>query len=340
MIPKTMKLARARGRGEPLTLEEGPVPTPGPGEVLIRVESVGVNFSDVKRRRGDLYPFETRFPFVPGAEIAGEVVGLGPGVDGLAIGARVFSLAGAGGEGGYAQFATSYAPTVAPLPPGLPADLASVLLVAGTTAKLMMHEAARFAKGETVLIPSATGGVGSFAVQIARVLGAKKVVAAVGSPSKVGRARALGAHEVVDTSREDWPEEVRRLTEDKGVDLAFESAGGDSLEKSLRCLAPFGRLVVIGASGGASGRLTPEAIDQWLYAPALGQSIVAFNLGAWFQLRPQAAGAALGGLIEDLLRERLRPPAIQALPLSEAQRAHDLLEGRAVTGKLVLKPWS
>lgn len=340
MIPKTMRRARVRDRGQELLVEEAPVPSPGPGEILIRVESAGVNFSDLKRRRGDLYPFETQFPFVPGAEIAGEVVALGQGVAGPPIGSKVFALAGAGGEGGYAQFATSYAPTVVPLPPGLSADVGSVLLVAGATAKLMLKETARLAEGETVLIPSATGGVGSFAVQLARLAGAQKVIAAVGAASKREQARALGAHEVLDTSKQDWPEEARRLTDGKGVDVAVESTGGDSLGATLRCLAPFGRLVVIGASTGESARLAPETSDRWLYAPAPCQSIAAFNLGAWFQLRPSAAGAALASLVEDVLRERIRPPAIRPLPLSEAQRAHDLLASRSVAGKLVLKPWS
>jgi NADPH:quinone reductase-like Zn-dependent oxidoreductase len=339
-IPKQMKVAQVQRRGGRLEIVEVPVPSPGPGQILIKVESAAVNFSDVKRRRGDAYPFPTAFPFVPGGEVAGEVVAHGPGAGGPPIGSRVFALAGADGQGGYAQFAVSYAPTAAPVPEGLSLDGASVLLVAGSTAKLMLREAARLAPGERVLIPAATGGVGSFAVQLARRAEAGQVIALVGDAAKKKAAIALGAHEVVVASAHDWPEEVRALTGGRGVDVALEASGGETLEATLRCLAPFGRLVVYGAASGTSARLSAEAQERLLYAPAPNQSLIGFNVGGWFAERPQAAGAALGELIQDVLGGQVKLPPIRTLGLAEAARAHELLESRQSSGKMVIKPWA
>lgn len=338
-IPKEMSAARVAERGGSLSLARIPVPSPLPGQILIRVEAAGVNFADVKRRRGDVYPFETAFPYVPGGEVAGTVVAHGPGVEGPEIGARVFALAGADGQGGYAQYAVSYAATAVPMPPALSFEAASVLLVAGTTAQLVLTEVARLRQGETVFIPAATGGVGSFAVQIARRLGAK-VIAGVGGANKAAAALALGAHHAVDTGASDWPSTVRAITEGAGVDVALEATGEGSLEATLSCLRSFGRLVVYGAASGRAASLSPQALERWLYAPALNQSISAFNLGSFFMERPQVAGAALGSIVEAALREQLRIPPITTLPLSEAAAAQQRLESRLVSGKLVLLPWT
>jgi len=338
-IPTTMKAARVLERGGArFSLDDVPTPRPGPGQILVKVESAAVNFSDVKRRRGDVYPFATTFPWIPGGEIAGTVVAHGPGVETPPIGARVFGLAGLDGQGGYAQYAVAQAVTVGPIPPGLTFDGASVLLIAGTTAQLLLTQAARLAAGERVLVPSATGGVGSFLVGLARRLGAGRIVAAVHGADKVERARKLGAHDVVDTEAEDWPERV--LASTGGVDVALEASGGPELERTLRCLAPFGRLVVYGAASGRSATLGPAAMERLLYAPAANQSISGFNVGFFFQERPAVAAAALQSLVEDVLHERVRLPQIQALPLSEAAKAHRELESRATSGKLVLKPWA
>ena len=341
MISDSMKVARVHQRGAAaFRIEDVPTPQPGPGQLLIRVESAGVNFSDVKRRRGDAYPFETAFPFVPGGEIAGVVVAHGPGVENPPLGTRVLALAGANGFGGYAQYAVTYAPTAIPIPAALDFDAASALMVAGTTAKIIFTQAARFQAGETVLIPAATGGVGSFAVQIARQTGAGKIIAAVGADSKREAALALGADEVVNYSTPDWSSAVRALTGGKGVDVALEASGGDALIETLRCVASFGRLVVYGAASGVAAHLDTAAMERWLYAPAPNQAITGFNIGGWFLERPEIAGAALGELIHNALAGTIRLPRIQTLPLSEARTAHEMLERRQTSGKLALKPWA
>lgn len=340
-VPESMKVARfsAQGGADELRIERVPVPEPGPGQVLIRVEAASVNFADVKRRRGDAYPFPTAVPFVPGSEVAGTVAALGPGVEGPAVGTPVFALVGGDGHGGYAQFALAYAPQVNATPPGLDADRASTLIVAGATAALLLDHAARLQAGETLLVPAAAGGVGSYLVQLARHRGAGRIVAAVGSAAKAELARALGAHVVVDPTRPDWADAVRAATDGRGVDVLLESSGGETLEEGLRALAPFGRAVVYGAASGRAASIGAETLERFLYAPAPNQALVAFNVGGWFLERPAAAGAALAELIGLVLAGVVATPTIHRMALDEAAEAHRLLEARRTSGKLVLRPW-
>ncbi|RTL16091.1 MAG: quinone oxidoreductase [Burkholderiales bacterium] len=336
-----MQVARIHAQGGPeqIRIETVPVPVPGPGQVLIRVESASVNFSDVKRRRGDAYPFESVPPFVPGGEVAGTVAALGAGVAGPAVGSPVFALVGGNGQGGYAQFALAYAPQVTPLPPGLDADRASVLIVAGATAALMLRQVARLQAGQSILVPAAAGAVGSYVVQLARHLGAGLVVAGVSSAAKGEAARELGAHVSVDYTRPGWADEVLRATDGRGVDVLLEASGGDVLAQGLRTLAPFGQAIVYGAASGEAATLDPATLERFFYAPAPNQSLVAFNVGGWFLQRPQQAGAALGELIGLIAQGSVKTPAILTMPLAAAAEAHRLLESRQTSGKLVLKPW-
>jgi len=336
----TMKAARVHQRGPAVfSIDTVPVPVPQAGQLLVKVESAGVNFSDVKRRRGDAYPFDTTFPYVPGGEIAGTVVTHGPGVDSPPIGARVFALAGANGFGGYAQYAVCFASTAIPIPEAMGFDEASVLIVAGATAKIMLTHTARLQPGESVLIPAATGGVGSFALQIAQSIGAGRIIAAVGGTHKASIARDLGAHDVVDYNQPNWPDVVREMTDGHGVNVALEASGGRGLVDTLRALAGFGRLVVYGSASGVSATIDAQSIDRWLYAPAANQSITGFNIGAWFLERPAEGGAALMALIQDALSGALHLPTITTLSLAQAREAHLALEERRTEGKLVIKPW-
>ncbi len=340
-IPASMTAAVAPREGGPgaLRLQTLPVPEPGPGQVLVRVESVAVNYADVKRRRGDTYPFPTSFPYVPGAEVAGTVAECGAGVDGLAVGDAVFGLAGGDGHGGYAQYALAEAGQLGPRPPMLDPDTACGLTVAGTTALLLLREAARLQPGDTVLVPAAAGGVGSFAVQLARRLGAAAVIALVGSPAKAAHARTLGATATLDAHAADWPAQARALTGGRGVDVLLEATGGDTLSQGLQALAPFGRAVVYGAASGRDAVLDAATLRALLYAPAPNQSLAAFNLGSWFMARPQVAGAALHELVGLVASGALQAPQALPLPLAQAAEAHRRLESRETVGKLVLKPW-
>ncbi|MEU8980475.1 zinc-binding dehydrogenase [Streptomyces sp. NPDC048309] len=327
-----------QGGPEVLRLVELPDPQPGPGQVLIGVESAAVNFSDVMRRRGDVYPVATPSPFVPGAEVAGTVVALGPGVDGPAVGTKVFGSVGADASGGYAELALAYAPSVIPIPEGLDSDAAAGIVVSGLAATVILTELIGLRKGQSVFIPAAAGGVGQYAVQIAKLLGADTVIGGASTPAKRQIALDLGADHAVDYTQEDWPEVVRELTGGVGVDGALEMSGPVRLAQTLRALAPFGRLVVLGSVSGTTEDLDPAALAPLLYDPAPSQSLIGFNLGTWFEHRLPEAGKALHRLVGWVASGEVRTPATQSLPLAEAAEAHRLLETGQTTGKLILKP--
>jgi NADPH:quinone reductase len=340
-LPSVMKAIRVHTQGGPdeLILETIARPHPGPGQVLIKVESASINFSDIKRRRGDPYPFPSPVPFTPGGEVAGVVVELGAGVETPAIGTSVFALAGGDGQGGYAQYALAYAEQATPMPPGMEFDRASALIIAGATAMLILRQTVTLQSGQSILIPAATGAVGGYAVQLARHFNAGLIIAAVSNPAKAKEAIALGAHHAVDYTRTGWADEVLALTNNHGVDILLEASGGQILTQGLLALAPFGKAVIYGAASGQSAMLDQVAMERLFYVPAPNQSLIAFNLGSWFMGRPEQAGAALGDLIGLVMSQKVSTPSIKTMPLSQAAQAHKLLEDRQSSGKLVLKPW-
>jgi NADPH:quinone reductase len=339
---RPMKAVQIHSYGPPdvLVYRELPTPRPGPGEILIKVESAAVNYSDVMRRSNTTYPFPTPLPFIPGSEVAGSVAALGAGVEGPALGTPVFALVGHDGSTGYAQYALASAAQVIPTPPGLGADEACALVVAGLTALLLLKQVARLQPGERVLVPGAGGGVGSYLVQLAKLMGAGAVIGAASSPAKRALARQLGADHVIDYTEPGWPAQVRELTGGQGVDVLLEMSGGPLFAQSLSCLAPFGRAVVYGMASRAPLALDEQTLLGLFYNPSPNQSLHAFNLGLWFGMRPSIASDALRELIGLAATGKIQVPIGQTLPLAQAAEAHRLIEGRHTTGKLILKPWA
>ena len=324
-----MKAVRVYEAGGPEALrpEEVEVPTPGPGEILVRVEVAGVNYADTATRRGMVFgPHRATFPVTPGFEVAGTVAALGEGVGGLAEGARVVAVLD---SGGYAEYAIAPEDAVVEVPEGV--DLRSAtaaLLVQGITAYGVLHDAAGFREGESVLVQAAAGGVGSLAVQFARLAGAGTIVGTAGSAEKRELVRGLGADRVVDYGREDWTEEVLEVTGGRGVDVVLESVGGEAGAAAFGCLAPLGRMVMFGA---ASGRPMPP--PDLMQMNVKGLTLSGFG-GPW--LRPGRAQAARAEISRYLQRGDLRPVLDHAFPLADAAEAHRAVEGRATTGKVVL----
>ncbi len=332
-----MKAARMHGTGGPevLVFEDAPDPEPGPGEVLVKVESASVNFADGIRRRGDPYPYPSPPPFIPGGEIAGTVVAHGAGVADPPVGSPVFALLGNGGAGGYAQYAVAPRRQLIQLPPPLDQDFdrACTLVIAGVTALQTLTDCGRLANGEAVWIPAAAGGVGRYAVQIARALGAGTIVAGVGSADKVDFVRSLGAHEVVSYAAPGWTQRVKELTGGRGVDLALEMTSGAMFEQTLSVLAPFGRMVVYGTAGRERAAVAPPRLIPF------NHTVTGYYVSAWFSQRPQAAVGALTRVIEMIRAGQIEVRVGNVLPLSLAAAAHRLLDERATFGKVVLKPW-
>lgn len=326
-----MKTVRFHQTGGPevLIYEDVPDPVAGPGEILIRVEAVGVNFADVLRRRGDPYPEPSPTPFTLGGEVAGTVAALGRGVAGPPVGAPVFATTRVGG---YAQYVVMPADRVVPLPNGISAAQATALVVQGLTAWFALKDAARLRPGESVLVEAAAGGVGGFAVQLAKLLGAGKVIAAASTAHKRDYAMKLGADEGVDYTDPAWPIAVRAMTGGKGVDIVLEMVGGQTVHRAIEAMGPFARMIVYGQSSGEAASVDPQKLVT------LNQSITGFYIAGYFA-DPERITSALSDIIGFVATGQLSLQIGAAFPLSEAAQAHRLLEGRATTGKVVLEPW-
>ena len=321
-----MKAIRIHETGGPevMHLEEVEKPAPRAGEVLIEVAAVGVNYADLMHRQGT-YMTRTRVPTTLGMEVAGTVVELGDGVTSPAIGTRVAAF----GNGGYAEYTTAAASALLPIPPNLDFAHAAAFPVQGLTAYQLLREAARMEKGESVLIHAAAGGVGTLAVQLAKLLGAGKVLGTASSASKLELARRLGADVTINYTAESWVEQVKEATDGRGANIILEMVGGTISEQSLQCLAPYGRMVVFGA---ASGQIAQFTGVQLMYK---NQAIIGYWLSAWMR-RPDRIASALNELMQYLAAGKLEIVVGQTFPLAEAAVAHQAITERKTTGKVVL----
>ncbi len=316
----------AHGGSEVLTVEEAAVPDPGPGQVLIQTEAVGLNYVDVQLRRetdsGSI--FYRQVPAGLTGDAVGTVTGAGEGADPALVGTRVAALL----EDGCAEYVVADADWLVPVPAGLDAVTASVLPTMGAVA-LGALRLGRVADGDTVLVTAAAGGIGHLAVQLARHVGAGTVIAAAGSAAKAGFLKELGADVTVDYSQPDWAAQVREAAPD-GVHVALDAVGGQTLLACADLLAPFGRLVGYGAANGDWGSV------PLLRLVAL-KSLSAFSLMALRAAAPEQARtdtAELTGLLES---GRLRA-VTRTLPLDDIAEAHRAFEDRSVLGRLVVIP--
>ncbi len=324
-----MKAIRVSKSGGPevLRYEEALDPKPEAGEVLIRVEAAGVNFADTLARKG-LYPTSTPPPFIPGFEVAGTVIGIGEGVEGITAGQRITGFAP---KGGYAELVVMPAASAIAVPESMTFEEAAAFPIVFLTAYQALKSFGRLRQGESVLIHAAGGGVGTAAVQLAKVWGAR-VFATAGSDEKLSRVKGLGTDEILNYRTADFAEAVRRWTGGKGVDVILESVGGEVFEKSLRSLARDGRLVAIGFSSGVQPQLQLGLLVM------NGLSILGLHIGVMTLKQPELIRAAARELIELLAKGRIKPVVGHVFPLREATEAHRLLEGRGSYGKLLLKP--
>jgi NADPH2:quinone reductase len=330
-----MKAVVIQSYGTPdvLSVEEVEKPTPGKGQILVRVEAVSVNYADIVRRRNDPYPVPTPLPAILGGKVAGHVEALGEGVANFAIGAPVFALLGGGGKGGYAQYAVADVGQVMPLPAGFDLDIACTLVVAGVTAYQTLKEAGRIESGESVFIPGALGGVGSYALQLAKHFGAGLVIGGAGSAARCEEVLRRGADHAVDYTADDWPDQVKRVTGGKGADVVLDMAGGKLFQQSLAALAPFGRLVVYGSASREPSTLIPKILMPQ------NQTVTGYYVANWFAGRPQRSIEAFKALVDLIRTGKLDVAMAGRLPLSGAAEAHRTMETRQAVGKLVLKPW-
>ncbi len=305
------------GGPEVLQLVDIPIPEPADGEVLIKVSRAGLNFADTHQRHNQ-YVEARDLPLVPGVEVAGVREDTG---------ARVVALCG---TGGYAEYATAPAAVTVPIPAGVTDEQALAVIMQGLTAWHLHMTFGRVAAGESVLVGSAAGGVGSLAVQLGVALGAK-VIATASSPEKRQLALDLGAHAAIDSGPEDLTERVLAANDGAPVDVVFELAGGEVFEQSYNALAPLGRLVVYGIASREQNEVRTGKLMR------TNRQVIGFWIQPLLE-RPELVGPPLQDLFDRIARGELRVVVGPTYPLSQAAEAQRALAERRTSGKLFLDP--
>ena len=300
----------------------------GPGQVLLEVAAAGVNRADLLQRQGH-YPPPAGVPEWPGLEVSGRVLAVGEGVSSVREGEAVCALLSGGG---YAERVVVDASLVLPVPRGVDLVEAAALPEAAATAWSNLVDLARLRAGESVLVHGGSGGVGSFAVQLAAALGAR-VLATARDEARCARVRELGAELAIPYADAEIPTAVREATEGRGVDVVLDVLGAGALGDNLRALATGGRLVVIGLQRGRKGELDLGVLLSRRLTVA----------GTTLRSRPLAERAAIVAALREhvwplLEQGRVRPVVHRALPMDRAGEAHELLDSGEVFGKLLLVP--
>jgi NADPH2:quinone reductase len=308
------------GSPEHLVLRDVPSPAPGPGEVKVALRARGVSFVDVLVIAGQ-YQTKREVPFIPGGEAAGVVVEVGPGVQHLAAGDRVLV------PGGWAEEAVVPAARAIALPDAVGFETAAAFRSSYVTAYYGLQRG-RLAAGEALLVHGAGGGVGLAAVDVGKLLGAT-VIATASTAEKRAVCTRMGADHVIDGTK-GFRDEVRALTGDRGADVIYDPVGGDVTDESMRCIAPFGRLLIIGFTGGRPAELRTNHL-LIKDAEAIG-----FTVGALSRLDPARERRTLSVLMGWLAAGRISPHVSHRLPLEKAAEALALIRERRVIGKAVL----
>ncbi len=322
-----MKAIRVHENGGPEVLRYETVTDPQlrPGEALVRLAGIGVNFIDVYRRTG---MYAVPMPFIPGTEGAGTIVALGDGVAGLAVGDRV---AYEGPLGAYAELQAVPAAKLVKIPDGVATDVAAAVMLQGMTAHYLATLTYPLAPGMTCLIHAAAGGTGGLLVQIAKRRGAR-VIGSVGTAAKAEIARADGADETIEYSTQNVVAEVARYTGGQGVDVVYDSVGKATFDASLDCLRPRGYMVLFGASSGAVPPIDPQILNRkgslYLTRP---------TLGSYTATRDEMVGR-VNDLFTWIKAGELKVRIAHEYPLKDAADAQRALESRRTAGKILLVP--
>ena len=311
------------GGPEVLKLAEVDRPEAGPGQVLVRVTRSGINFADTHQRE-NAYLAQFELPLIPGAEAAG-VVESGAGFE---PGRRVVAMVP---SGAYAEYVAAPAATTFEIPDGVEDGTALALLIQGLTAWHLYRTSAKLEAGEAVVVHAAAGGVGSLAVQLAKPLGAGRVIATASSEEKRRLALELGADAAVDPNAPDLGRALREANGGEKVDVVLEMAGGRVFDESLKALAPFGRLVTYGIASREPNQVSSGALMR------RSQAVIGFWLMHCLG-REEMTREPLSDLFDRAARGDLEVVVGETYPLSEAARAHEDMQARRTRGKLLLDP--
>ena len=322
-----MRAIRVRETGGPevLRVETVDDPIAGPGEIVMRLEAVGVNFIDIYNRRGI---YRSPLPFTPGEEGAGTVAAVGPGVADLHVGDRVVSN---NLRGSYAELAVVAADRVVAIPDDVSTHTAAAVLLQGITAHYLSTSVYPLQPGDTCLVHAAAGGVGLLLCQVAKRRNAI-VIGTVSSEEKAALAREAGADEVIIYTKQDFVAEVGRITGGKRAQVVYDSVGATTFEKSLQCLAPRGMMALFGQSSGVVPPFDPLLLlrngSLFLTRPTIAHYVASRDELVW------RAGEVLGWVRDGSLDVRID----RTVPLADAAEAHRALEARRTTGKVLLVP--
>jgi NADPH2:quinone reductase len=296
-------------------------PAPGAGEVKVKVEARGVSFVELLRV-ADQYQDKSELPFIPGGEAAGVVTATGPGVETVEAGDRVFATAG------WVEEAVMPERQVMKLPESVGFAAAAAFRGNYHTAYYGLQRG-RLRAGETLLVHGAGGGVGLATVDVGKLLGAR-VIAVASTEEKRAAARSLGADHTIDPSQGGFRDRVKELTGGRGADVVFDPVGGDVFDESMRCIAPFGRILVVGFVGGRA------ALAKTNHLLIKDAEVIGYTAGALSRHDPAWARRNTEILIDWLAAGRLSPYVSHRVPLAEAARALEIVKNRQVIGKVVL----
>ncbi|MDM5340130.1 NADPH:quinone oxidoreductase family protein [Fictibacillus enclensis] len=313
------------GSSENMTWSETAVPQIGSDQILIKVKTTSVNYADIKARVGT--KGKGNLPFIPGLEAAGIVEKVGPDVLNIHEGQRVLAFPH---DGSYAEYMRADAQLTFPIPDSMTFETAGSCGIVSFLSYHLLANLAKMIKGETVLIHSAAGGVGTTAIQTALALGAGMVIGTVGNEQKMQIAKDAGAHYVINYEKEDISQLVNELTNGKGADIVLDSVGGKLTDQSFDCLAKYGKLVVFGNSSGEYGTIPAGKLHSSC------RSVLGFSLGTTRKERPEVLQKMALHVFQLLEAGQLKINIGKKFRLEEAAAAHDWVESRKSTGKVLL----
>jgi len=327
-----MRAWRVAELGEPAAVlheAEHTTPQPRADEVALDVAAAALNFPDVLMCRGE-YQMKPELPFIPGSEVAGTISALGDGVDGLEVGQRVLALP-ALGHGAFAEQTVASAATTYPIPDELDWAAAASMHITYQTGHLALHHRARLLPGETLLVHAGAGGVGSAAIQLGLAAGAR-VFATAGGAEKVDVCRQLGAELAIDYRADDFVEIVKEATAGRGVDVVYDPVGGDTFDRSRKCIAWEGRILVIGFT---SGRIPEVPANHVLIK---NYAVVGVHWGMYNLLEPGHVRRTHDHLLELALEGKIAPLVSEEISGSQLPDALERLAHRGTWGKVVWRP--
>lgn len=326
-----MKAWVVRQLGGPDVMAFEDVPDSPPDETVVRiaVKASAINFPDALMVAGN-YQWKPELPFIPGSEVSGEVIAA-PDTSNLRAGDRVMAMVNAGGlnRGGYAQVTDAQPESVTRLPDAMPFEDAAGFMLVYQTGWFGLHRRARLQAGETLLVHAGAGGVGSAAIQLGKAAGAT-VIATAGSDAKVEITKKLGADHSINYKTQDFADEVKKLTQGRGADVIYDPVGGDVYDRSTKCIAFEGRIVIVGFT---SGRIAQAATNHVLVK---NYSVVGLHWGLYNQRAPELIPDATRALLDLYKAGKIKPHISATLPLAEAPQALAMVAGGKTTGKVIL----